>query len=58
MKILIKMIHLRKLTFCTSAFGLKVIDTGLGHAVFGAEDKIVDYALLALDEKASLPTQV
>ena len=52
------MIHLRKLTFCTSAFGLKVIDTGLGHAVFGAEDKIVDYALLALDEKASMPTQV
>ena len=39
-------------------FGLRVIDNGLGAPVFGAEGTIVDYALLAADQKAALPSQV
>ena len=38
--------------------GLKVIDSGIGLAEYGAEEKIGDYAVLASDQKASLPTQV
>ena len=38
--------------------GLRVIDNGLGALVWGAEEKIVDYALLAADQKATLPSQV
>ena len=38
--------------------GLSVIDNGLGPLVWGAEEKIVDYALLAADQKATLPSQV
>ena len=38
--------------------GLRVIDNGLGLAVYGAEDSVVDYALLASDKKAALPSQV
>ena len=38
--------------------GLRVLDNGLGPAVFGAEDIVIDYALLASDQKASLPSQV
>ena len=38
--------------------GLRVIDNGLGPLVWGAEEKIVDYALLAADQKATLPSQV
>ena len=39
-------------------FGLRVIDNGLGPLVFGAEENIVDFALLAADRKATLPSQV
>ena len=38
--------------------GLRVIDNGLGLPVYGAEENIVDYALLASDQKAALPSQV
>ena len=38
--------------------GLRVIDNGLGLPVYGAEENIVDYALLATDQKAALPSQV
>ena len=37
---------------------LRVIDNGTGPAVYGAEDKMVDYAILAADQKAALPSQV
>ena len=36
----------------------KVIGNGLGFAVLGAEELIVDYAELADDEQANLPSQV
>ena len=36
----------------------KVIENGHGFAVLGAEDKIVDYAELVVDEQANLPSQV
>ena len=42
----------------TATFGLRVIDNGLGLLVFGAEEKTVNYALLASDHKAALPSQV
>ena len=38
--------------------GLIMIDNGLGLPVYGAEERIVDYALLAVDQKADLPRQV
>ena len=38
--------------------GLRVLDNGLGPAVFGEEEGVVDYALLAFDQKAALPSQV
>ena len=38
--------------------GLRVLDNGLGPAVFGAEEEVIDYALLAKDQKAALPSQV
>ena len=38
--------------------GLRVIDNGVGLAAYGAEENIVDYALLATDQKAALPSQV
>ena len=38
--------------------GLRVIDNGVGPLVFGAEETIVDFALLAADQKATLPGQV
>ena len=42
----------------STTFGLRVIDNGLGLPVFGAEEKMVNYAFLASDQKAALPTQV
>ena len=41
-----------------TTFGLSVIDNGLGFPEYGAEENIVDYALLAADQKATLPSQV
>ena len=38
--------------------GLRVIENGLGLPVYGDEENIVDYALLASDQKAALPSQV
>ena len=38
--------------------GLSAIDNGIGVPVFGTEDTMVDYALLATDKKATLPSQV
>ena len=40
------------------ASGLRVLDNGLGLAVYGSEEKVVDYAVLASDQKAALPSQV
>ena len=37
---------------------LRVIDNGLGVRVLGAEETMVDYALLVDDHKADLPSQV
>ena len=37
---------------------LRVLENGLGLPVYGAEETIVDYALLAADQKANLPSQV
>ena len=37
---------------------LRVLENGLGLPVYGAEETIVDYALLADDPKATLPSQV
>ena len=42
----------------STTFGLRVIDNGLGLPVFGAEEKMVNYAFLASDQKAALPSQV
>ena len=39
------------------ASGLRVIDNGLGPHVYN-EKNVVDYALLAADSKAALPSQV
>ena len=36
----------------------KVIGNGLGFSVLGAEELIVDYAELAADKEANLPSQV
>ena len=38
--------------------GLRVIANGLGLPVYGVEENVVDYALLAADKKAALPSQV
>ena len=38
--------------------GLKSVDNGMGLIVFGAEEKVVDYAVLAQDQVAALPRQV
>ena len=38
--------------------GLRVLDNGLGLAVYGSEHTVVDYALLASDKKDALPSQV
>ena len=37
---------------------LRVIENGLGLAAYGSEETSVDFALLAADTKATLPTQV
>ena len=37
---------------------VSVIDNGLGVTQSGLEEKIVDFAILAADEKADLPSQV
>ena len=39
-------------------FGLRVIDNGLGPPQYGAEENIFNFALLAEDQKATLPSQV
>ena len=39
-------------------FGLRLIGNGLGLAVYDSVEDIVDYALLAADQKAALPSQV
>ena len=38
--------------------GSRVLDNGLGPPVYGSEEKIVDYTLLADDQKSALPSQV
>ena len=37
---------------------LRVIENGLGLAAYGPEENVVDYALLSVDTKAALPSQV
>ena len=41
-----------------TTFGLRVLDNGIGPFLWGPEEVIVDYALLAADQKATLPSQV
>ena len=41
-----------------TSFGLRVIDNGLGPPQFGAKDSILNFALLAEDQKATLPSKV
>ena len=41
-----------------TTFGLRVISNGLGLPVYGDAEKTVNYALLASDQKAALPSQV
>ena len=41
-----------------TTLGLRVIDNGLGFPVYGGEDAMVDYALLADDQKSTLPSKV
>ena len=41
-----------------TTFGLSVIDNGLGFPEYGAEENIFNFALLAEDQKATLPSQV
>ena len=38
--------------------GLRLIDNGLGLPLYGAEERVVDYAFLALDQNATLPGHV
>ena len=38
--------------------GLRVIDNGIGLPAYGSEERVVDFALLAADTKATLPSQV
>ena len=38
--------------------GLRVIDNGLGLPLYGAEERVVDYAVLAVDQNATLPGNV
>ena len=56
MQLLVNVFFFAQLLRTTS--GLRVVDNGLGALVWGAEEKIVDYALLAADQKATLPSQV
>ena len=42
----------------TTISGLKSIDNGVGLIVWGAEEKVVDYAVLDDDQVAALPSQV
>ena len=41
-----------------TTFGLRLIDNGLGPPKYGEEETIFDFALLAADQKATLPSQV
>ena len=41
-----------------TTFGLRLIDNGLGPPKYGEEETILDFALLAADQKATLPSQV
>ena len=38
--------------------GLRVIDNGLGLPLYGVEERVVDYAALAVDQNATLPGDV
>ena len=56
MQLLTNLFLLAHLVSLTS--GLRVIANGIGLPVYGFEENVVDYALLALDKKAALPNQV
>ena len=56
MQLLTNLFLLAHLLSLTS--GLRVIDNGLGPPVYDSEENVVDYALLAADTKATLPSQV
>ena len=56
MQLLANLLLLAHQLCATSA--LRVIENGLGKAVYDSEDNIVGYALLASDKKANLPSQV
>ena len=40
------------------ASGLRLIGNGLGLPAYGVEENVVDFSLLAADQKAALPSQV
>ena len=40
------------------ACGLRLIGNGLGLPAYGVEENVVDFSLLAADQKAALPSQV
>ena len=56
MQLLTNIFLLAQQLFASSA--LRVLDNGLGLPLYGPEDSIVDFALLAADQKATLPSQV
>ena len=50
-------IYLLACHLCTIS-ALRVIDNGVGLPVHGSEEKVIDFAILAADQKAALPSQV
>ena len=51
-------IYLLACHLCTIISGLRVIDNRVGLPVHGSEEKVIDFAHLAADQKAALPSQV
>ena len=58
MQLLVNLILLAIAHQLSLTSGLRVIDNGLGPPVYDSEENVVDYALLAADTKATLPSQV
>ena len=58
MQLLVNLILLAIAHQLSLTSGLRVIDNGLGLPVYGSEERVVNYALLAADTKAALPSQL
>ena len=50
-------VYLHACHLCTIS-ALRVIDNGVGLPVHGFEENVIDFAHLAADQKAALPSQV